>query len=86
MQVLVSQEIPRSFSPYSQGDFAPLHCPLFSKYDVSTLFFRLDLAEDCNEECTCAKIKAPLLKTATDFKSIHYQKVNIKSFSVLPVT
>lgn len=86
MQVLVTQEIPNPFTPCSHGDFAPLHRPLFSKYDMSTLFSCLDLAGDCNEERACAKIKARLLKTTTDFKSIHYQKVNTKSFCVLPVT
>lgn len=60
MQVLVSQEIPCPFSPYSHGDFAPLHCPLFSKHDASTLFSCLDLAEDCNEECACAKKKSTI--------------------------
>lgn len=86
MQVLVTQEIPNPFFPCSHGDFAPLHCPLFLEYDMSILFSCLDLAGDCNEECTCTKIKAQLLKTTPGFKSIHYQKANIKSFHVLPIT
>jgi len=52
---------------------------------MPTLSSSLDLAGDCYEEYTC-KNKVQWLKTASDFKSIHYWKVNIKSFCVIPIT